>query len=248
MRRHLSILIILIAVLFCLNSAESDSSSTEVGIDHSVTQFEILGYKIDSSEELAIVITDALSESLNIIGETYGDSVYDEINLDNHLADMLGNVSSGSDTDNRNRIAFSYRVNGRGNSDRTETAYQVKFTFHPFYLDAAGTEQNASINASYQLTNLSYSFPDYTSDKAGDFTIQKDARTSESRVVVSANSVGELSSYWKVSGGYNSPEWIHRGAIAVTIDDSEAAGGYNNNDIPFGYYKANVVVNLVSLQ
>ena len=242
MRKYIAILLIIMMPILNISSADEISSDSDSShsIDHSSATFEILGYKVDRSLDITFEITDALSESLDVIGDAYSN-----IELDNHIDQLLGDYDDkNGPSDPRNQIIFSYRVTGRGN-ENSSNSYHVDFSFHPFFRYEDNTQDNTSwINASYMLTNLSYSFPDYTSDEHAGISIKKSTGTSTDIVVINGTaSTGTLSSHWTVSG-VDAPLWMHRGAIALTLDSGTSAGGYNNPDAKFGLYKAEVTATL----
>ena len=241
--------VLLIAINVYSLFAESSGGDQNNVFDHSSATFEILGYKVNPEADLAFEITDALSESLAVIGSGASEAAsagYRNISIDNHIDQFLGDVNAVA-SDPRNQIIFSYRVTGRGNEQNSNT-YRVDFRFLPFFRYVNDQQDTESyINASYQLVNRSYSFPDYTSDRndSGTERIENDNRTSTDFVVVTNNDEAgkTLSSYWTVTGE-NAPLWIHRGAVTMTIDSSTTAGGYNNPNTKFGLYKATVTATL----
>ena len=253
MKRYFIILLVLIPVFGICSLFGAEGTDVSELLDHSSATFEILGYKVNPEADLAFEITDALSESLAVIGSDVVPASgtapvkYSNISLDNHMDQLLGDVDAAA-SDPRNQIIFSYRVTGRGNEQSSNT-YHVDFCFRPFFRYQDDQQDTESyINASYQLVNRSYSFPDYTSDRNETETeiIENANGTSTDIVVVTKDdeAAGEtLSSYWTVTGE-NAPLWIHRGAVTLTIDGSTAAGGYNNPEMKFGLYKATVTATL----
>lgn len=246
MRKSLAIFLLILIPVFNIHSADQSISSSDTDLnsilDHSSATFEILGYKVNPSADLAFEITDALSESLAVINSE------DSIELDSHIDQLLGSLSSPA-SDPRNQIIFSYRVTGRGNENSSNT-YRVVFEFKPFYRYVDGSKDEANwLNASYQLVNLSYSFPDYTSDSYNNQgsigSIKKHDDTNENLTIVKNDTEATITSKWTVEGVY-APLWIHRGAVTLTIDNSTAEGGYNYPSAAFGQYKAAVTATLYS--
>ena len=170
MKRYFIILLVLIPVFGICSLFGAEGTDVSELLDHSSATFEILGYKVNPEADLAFEITDALSESLAVIGSDVVPASgtapvkYSNISLDNHMDQLLGDVDAAA-SDPRNQIIFSYRVTGRGNEQSSNT-YHVDFCFRPFFRYENDQQDTESyINASYQLVNRSYSFPDYTSDR-----------------------------------------------------------------------------------
>lgn len=187
------------------------------------------GYKIERTATPSIVITDALSESLATI-ET---EVYDSIDLTPHLDELLGSITSGASVF-AEQVIFSYRVSGT-----SPDSYSVKIDFEPLKQE----EGEAVIDAAYQLGNLSYQFLDSYSDHTenGDTISADSSKANTLKTIVSDSKNGNLVSNWSVvSPSTIKPVWIHRGAVAMTISNSD----FNSDETPTGNYSAVVTVTL----
>ena len=228
MRRLIMLMVIMMAVL-ALSAAEVGSESAE----KDTAEFEIKGYKIAKSSEevIGLVITDAITGSLNTIG-----GGYNEIDVSEHVGTLLGNASSNSEDFPSNQTIFSYRVYGY-----SPVSLNLKITFYPL----TSGESNGYITAKYQLGNLSYSFIDESTDntEAGDTIKEIEDTTVHSVLVEGAEGKsGSLLTSFSVLDGNDDglvPRWAHRGAVAMTIDNTS----YENAPIS-EKYSAKVTVTL----
>lgn len=219
-------LLLLLSMTLMLAAIEPRITGTET--------LRILGYKVSPDAVNELTITDAFSESLDIVGDG------DAISMDEHVGVLFGNVTK-QPSDFADQTAFSYRVasNITGN-------YELSFTIGP--LERVGGSE--VIRASYQIGNLSYSFPEASDDSIEiggvDATIGPNESVTNPFTDVITSSSGNLKSRWIVDGLAEGHQWIHRGAIAVTIDKSSAASGnlYAFDNAPKGRYRALVTVNL----
>ena len=194
----------------------------------------IKGYKIGAEDFLHIVITDALSESLDIVEEPI-DGINDYIDLSRDIERFLGDADDSFTGD---KVLFSYRVAGN-----TTGNFKIEMNFTPLTNAADGQSQ---IRTKYDLGNLSYSFPDNASSTMGNYTISK-TETGEGNVLSARPSSGtnELRSCWSVTPDSSSTisTWIHRGAVSMVVSNDD----YRSNEKPVGEYKATVEVNLYVL-
>ena len=236
-RKLLSILLLLLIPFTILSAVDAEDQDLE-----KEATLRISGYKIGTDDYAEIVITDAITESLNVISNN------GEIDITNHVYDLIGsisesdsssaNVATNSSNFRSDQVVFSYRVAGNslGNYTLTLTLGDLKHV-----------SANSTIETEYDLGNLSYSFLDVSSEEIteGDSTYSIGINgTNDKFSVPSLNGNSFIISNWKVvlndtdSSG-PCPVWIHRGAIAMTISSS-----YLGSTLPTGDYKAKVEVKL----
>lgn len=225
--RKIIFLLLLLSMTLMLAAIEPRITSTET--------LRILGYKVSPDAVNELTITDAFSESLDTVGEGGA------ISMDEHIGALFGDVNERP-SDFTDQTAFSYRV-----ASNTTGSYELLFTIEP--LERVGGSE--VIRASYQLGNLSYSFPEASDDsiKIGeaDATIgPNESVTNPDFTGAITSSPGTLKSSWIVDDLAVGHQWIHRGAIAVTIDKSSAESDnlYAFDNAPNGRYRALVTVNL----
>lgn len=227
------------------------SSVFPEGMDENASNvLNIKAYKIGDVDGVSVVITDALSESLDTVDLCEKESI-DEIVVDNYIDSLLGDTSTSiMDEAFAEHIVFSYRVIGNETGN-----YSLSLDFSALTL-ANGTD---IIATRYDLGNLSYSFPEYTSStytEEGNSAEIKDSSSKDSSSIANVDTAiapGRLSSYWKVvspsgsettvSGGQRIPThvWVHRGAIAMTVNSTDYLS--TGDDAPgIGEYRATVYV------
>ena len=222
------------------------SSVFPEGMDENASNvLNIKAYKIGDVDGVSVVITDALSESLDTVDLGENKSI-DEIVVDNHIDSLLGDTSTSINEEAfAEHIVFSYRVIGNETGN-----YSLSLDFSDLTL-AIGTD---IIATSYDLGNLSYSFPEYTSSTYTETGNSAEIKDSSSIANVdTAKAPGRLSSYWEVvspsgsettvSGGQRIPThvWVHRGAIAMTVNSTDYLS--TGDDAPgIGEYRATVRV------
>ena len=227
MKRLLSILLVMFMIfpLFALDE-NIDPSADNV--------LNIKGYKVGEDDYMKIVITDAISESLDVLDRPK-EGNRDAINVSDHIDNLLG--TTGADF-NSLRSVFSYRVVG----NRTGS-FRIDMTFNRLMNTAEDT-----IGATYALGSLSYTFPEISSQSDGQYTI---ASTSGEKNILQADpssaNTTTLTSYWSVTprseNATTQYPWSHRGTVAMTISESD----YSNENIPVGTYTALVEVKLYVL-
>lgn len=234
-RKLLSILLLLLIPFTILSAVDAEDQDLE-----KEATLRISGYKIGADDYGEIVITDAITESLNVISSN------GEIDITNHVYDLIGpisesdsssaNVATNSSNFRSDQVVFSYRVAGNrlGN-------YKLTLTLKDLKHDGS----SSTIETEYDLGNLSYSFLDVSSEQIteGDSTYSIGINGTNDKVSVPSKNNDEIISNWKVAsnatGSDTSPVWIHRGAIAMTISSS-----YLGSTLPTGDYKAEVEVKL----
>ena len=221
--RKFVIAFLIIIQMFNLYSVENDISPDAQNV------LNLRGYKVGEEDYLKIVITDALYESLSIHenGAT--------IDVSEHVEALLSNNISKAQTDTfPERVIFSYRVVGN-----TVGTYEISIEFFPL---ANTANSSYVIPARYDLGNLSYAFPVSSSNSYNGSTIAKTDGFQNTGVAIVQNSgstENKLISRWTVSSTSSSvPEWAHRGAVAMMVDNSV----YSGSDVAIGEYKAFVTV------
>lgn len=201
------------------------------------------GYKIGVIESPYVVITDALSESLEIVSSPEGTNTPPEIDVTNHIDDLLGNTSSSGFSSDR--VVFSYRVVGN-----TLGSFTLTMTMDDLRLNGTGKEDTDVISTRYDLSNLSYSFHGAYSNEYEGNSISGDTdsegNTSNDLVSIPSSDDTTLSSKWTVSSTNSSATttplaWVHRGAVAMTISSSEYSYDSGHS---VGRYVASVEVKL----
>lgn len=229
MKRVLSILLVMFMIfpLFALDE-NIDPSADNI--------LNIKGYKVGEDDYMKIVITDAISESLDVLDRPDGEN-RDAINVSDHIDNLLG--TTGADF-NSLRSVFSYRVVGN-----ITGSFRIDMTFNRLMNTAEGGTH--TIGATYALGSLSYTFPEISSQSDGQYTI---ASTSGEKNELQADPSGTnntLTSYWSVTprseNATTQYPWSHRGTVAMTISES----AYSNENIPVGTYTALVEVKLYVL-
>lgn len=216
------------------------------GIDSSDPNvLNIKAYKIGKVQTVNVVITDAISASLDTIDAPVkeGDIIksVDEIVVDDKVLDLLGNISSTSNSASfsSDKVIFSYRVVGN-----IIGTFTLGITFNSLSLDGKGIE---IIGTKYDLGNLSYSFPAYSSstfsDGTGSGEISNNS-TAASTGSITTSTGGKVSSSWEVDVSDTTvPLWIHRGAIAMTVSDADYRSE-GDGAKPIGEYRSRVIVTL----
>ena len=178
--------------------------ATETG--NKGTELEIKAYKMGGDNYGKIIITSAVPGALYEIGSIDNpEGTPSSIDITSRLEQLFGNTDAVPSVFNE-RVVFSYRVAG------TEAGtYTIRLTFGEFSHDGSGS----SINASYALGNTNYVFSRSSNTTSAEgYTIKDDSRT---RGVIQQKNSGSAS--WTVSQGCTE-EWIVRGAIAMTINES----------------------------
>ena len=161
---------VLISVLMMMALITASAVGEERGA-YGEDTLVIKGYKIGKmGEGVSLTITNAVTEMLGEPGEhdtgpldIAGDG--DRINLSPVVGSLLGG-SSGAGIF-REQVIFSYRVVGYEPANLT-----LSMEFSPLVNTDTTVIENNSITATYQLGNLSYSFPDEGSDEVTDETGQ----------------------------------------------------------------------------
>lgn len=244
-KKLISILLLLLIPLFFISAVDGDQ--TEDGNLEQEAKLTIKGYKIGVEDYANVIITDAITESLSVIGDE------GELDVTNHVQELLGTISSSDTSSNTansdnfysEQVVFSYRVAGN-----TPGNYSIELVFSDLVHEKI---ENSTIKAEYDLGNLSYSFADIASSQYTEngitYTIAAPSDTTTKNIKTAVPSEGkkQIISYWNVSATDTSlgtvPVWIHRGAVAMTIStDYSSSGG----TLPVGTYRATVEVTLVT--
>ena len=224
-------LLLILILLFFMMLIYADTENQLIKETDTYQRLVIKGYKVAKSGEGAeVAITDALTGNLDIISDK-GD-----IDISDKVGDLRGNLSYGAGVFSE-QIIFSYRVVGYelGNFtlDISATPFTLKKSDEETKIDDEPIVVNDYIDSRWELGNLSYSFPDFSSDVG-----YGNDKISEISTINSDQSSGStdgitLQSKWSVTDGNadNSvSRWIHRGAVALTIDEttymSAAVGNY----------------------
>lgn len=206
----------------------------------------IKGYKIGKmGEGVSLTITNAVTEMLGESGEhdtgpldIAGDG--DRINLSPIVGSLLGG-SSGAGIF-REQVIFSYRVVGYEPMNLT-----LSMEFSPLVNTDTTVIEDNSITATYQLGNLSYSFPDEGSDVVTDekgqivYSIKTNDENAALPSITVIDTPKSFSTSFSVTDENNNgtvPRWIQRGAVAMTIDNTS----YDAATV--GEYEATVTVTL----
>lgn len=244
--RKLIVLIMMIMVILPMSAVDGDAAK-RMGQD----ELRIRGYKIaEHGEGVTLTITNAVTERLTDSGDSGSSGTHetgpleitgegDRINLSPVVGSLLGSGKAGVFSE---QVIFSYRVVGYEPADLTLT-----MTFSPLKnLNKELTEKN-QITATYELGNLSYSFPDLSSDVStqpetnGDTISAKNGNTTLPSVTVSNTEASFSTAFHVVDSqddGVPVPRWIHRGAVAMTIDNT------TYTDAAVGEYEAFVTITL----
>lgn len=248
--RKLIVLILMIMVILPMSAVDGDAEK-RMGQD----ELRIRGYKIAKhGEGVTLTITNAVTERLTDSDESGSTGTHetgpleitgdgDRINLSPIVGSLLGSGKAGVFSE---QVIFSYRVVGYEAADLTLT-----MTFSPLKnLNEELTDKN-QITATYELGNLSYSFPDLSSDVSdgeenmpetvGDYISAKNGNTALPSVTVSNTDASFSTAFHVVDAHvdeYSVPRWIHRGAVAMTIDNT------TYTDAAVGEYEAFVTITL----
>ena len=209
--------------------------------------FMIKAYKVGVADYLKIIITDALSNSLDVAGNN------GEIDISNNLKSLMGHVG-GENTEMTyfgEHVIFSYRVAGN-----VKGTYKLTISIHPFILSSVDSNPQPlhMIQAAYEIDNMTYVFSDNGESTIQNYSIANDVSASSlDRIVVpgtystTAQSLstdpGTFVNQWTVGesparGSLTTPEWIVRGAVAVDVGPTS----YGNADP--GTYRSKVIVKL----
>lgn len=206
-------------IQFALTALFAADSTTEAETETLI----IKAFKVNSSNTSPeFVITDSLPSSLDVIKNG------DEIDVTDYLEYYLGDVKEISNFSEQ--IIFSYRVAGAQLG-----AYEISFDISNFT-----NNSNRQINAGFQLGNINYIFSDsaMSVDETESFEIKEKSHTSE--VVTTESGSAYLNTSWEISpisgaGATSSPsQWIARGAVAMTISNSDYS------DAPMDEYTSSV--------
>ena len=220
------LIILFFSLLICnLSAASGDVLDSNV--------FYVKGYKINPDAGFEFVITDALNDSLNTV-EYSGKN---PIILTDYLGDYLGSLNN---TDN---IIFSFRLSGQ-NQGRCD----IEFTFTPFTQLNPETGVAAVIDAAYTIDNLNFVFSESIPSNSG----YKGVYVEDSSVGIYSDDINENVKFSNGIAESNkssikqplhvnsdgSYTWIFRGAIKMSIDDSDF------DTAPYGTYQAIVTAKL----
>ena len=195
-------------IQFALTALFAADSTTEAETETLI----IKAFKVNSSNTSPeFVITDSLPSSLDVIKN--GDEIDVTDYLEYYLGDDIKKISNFSE-----QIIFSYRVAGAQLG-----AYEISFDISNFT-----NNSNRQINAGFQLGNINYIFSDsaMSVDETESFEIKENSHTS-GVVTTTESGSAYLNTSWEISpisgaGATSSPsQWIARGAVAMTISNSD---------------------------
>ena len=217
MKRFVSFLILsLIFLPYLAFSAAGDVLNS--------AEFDISAFKVGPEQYLKLIITDAINESLGVLGEEATpedetEDIYKTIDLSRHTDTLIGEPT----------VIFSYRVVGN-----TVGRYTVEAEINPFYLSTgSGIDKTKIVNATYSPDYITVVFPETSTTTASDAQIKTESTTEGSFTIDQADEVASLSSTWSVSSSSSEDtvaEWISRGAMKMQLDkvsyDSAGIGTY----------------------
>lgn len=199
--------------------------------------FVIKAYKAKRSEELysEVNVIDALHSSLDTIRPEDKDKT---INLNNHVNDLLGDVSSNSIANYNTHIIFSYRV-----TSNIASSFSLSIEIGPL-MKGNG---EAYIPCLYELKNIGCSFlknSTTTSDENGKIEIKDPSL----KALLITNEAKSFAVNWSVANTdktkKSSETWNSVATIALSLDKSntndEELKLYSYPNAPIGAYKANV--------
>ena len=239
MKRIMLFLVVLIMPLFLIYAVEETES-------RNFAELNLRGYKIGVEVEPYVVITDAITESLEIVSAESHDvsgsnTTIEEIDISKHIDTFLGNINSTSNEFFSDQMVFSYRVVGNTTGSFTLTMNMSDLIWvNESEIDISADADN-TIGTRYDLSNLSYAFHGAYSDKYENSSIGFSESLNTKRAIPSSGSAS-LVSKWTVSNGEDETTplpWIHRGAVAMTISSSDYS--YDTGH-PVGKYEAKVEV------
>lgn len=228
MKKRRIIFIITIALLV-MSQTFADSTVLGTGASDSFTikAFKVGDFPIEG-KKLKLIVTDALSESLDV---TLGDSpdYEDSIVLDSHIRELLGTTS-----DLKKQFIFSYRVEGQ-----EVGTFDLTVQIGPLQIDPDNI-----IGATYYHENSSnmFALSSDTTSKSGKFTITS---AQENIPGTSINGTTQFLNSWTITGdesSINTDEvWLVRGAISMSINQDS----YDSVKV-FGEYSAMCTIQLWS--
>ena len=196
--------------------------------------FTIKAYKIDVSESepsVRVVITDALSNHLDIHGQD------GEIDLTEELGSLLGTSPSIEDFDSS--VIFSYRVEGN-----KPGSYTLDFSLSRFDVDentasngGDSSRNDKYIDAYYEIEYNTLVFASSASNgnlSAIDVSKKSGGTNSSNPVNLSVN--------WSATnnGQATMSPWIARGAVGTVISNIDLQNAM------YGVYRADITVTLTS--
>ena len=219
------------------------SVETSQGKNYSV--LNLRGYKIGVENSPYVVITDAITESLEIVSDKEtGSSSTSEIDVSNHVENFLGNINSASTEFPSDQVVFSYRVIGNTTGTFKLTLIMNDLSWADDAVSDTNADLNTTIGVRYDLSNFSYAFHGAYSNIYENSKIEGDSSANVVKAVPSSASEShDLVSKWYVTNTSDSSTtplaWIHRGAVALTISSQDYS--YDSGR-PLGRYKSNVEV------
>ena len=223
MKRITAMLIMVLLLPAVLLGATGDAGSTE-GSRSSTAELEIKAYKVGADDFNQITITDAIPGSLKEIDND------GSIDITSRLEYLFG--ATGEKLDSTlfgDRIIFSYRVVGN-----TADNFEMNITFGEFTHNG----QSSNLTASFMLGNTNYVFSNTGNSVSGAYTITQDKNGNEEQNMGPFSLGSTASVKWTVSGSGTTPEWIVRGAVALTIDETSydnASYGEHTSTVTVGY-------------
>lgn len=228
MKRFVSFLILLLIFLpyFAFSAAGDVLNSAE---------FDISAFKVGPEQYLKLIITDAINESLGVLGE--------EITSEDGTAEIYSTIELSRHTDaliDEPTVIFSYRVVGN-----IIGTYTVEAAIYPLYMSTdGGVDTTKIVSATYSPDYITVVFPDSstTTSADGTATIATETTTEGPFLVDTPTQEGiKISSTWNVSSTTSDDtvaEWISRGAMKMQLDKAS----YDSADI--GTYIADIKVTL----
>lgn len=201
------------------------------------TSFVIKAYKAKRSEELysEVNVIDALHSSLSTIKPNDKDKT---IRLNNHVNDLLGDVSSQSIANYNSHIVFSYRV-----TSNIASSFTLSITIDPLMKESG----DAYIPCLYEIRNIGCAFLESQSSVSNDdgqITIQRPSQTT----LLITNEPKSFDINWSVDYQDNAKKssevWNSVATIGLALDkgstNDEKEKLYSYHNAPIGAYKANV--------
>lgn len=201
------------------------------------TSFVIKAYKAKKSEELysEVTVVDALYTSLNTIRPEDRDKT---INLNNHVNDLLGDVSAKSIANYNSHIIFSYRA-----TSNIASSFTISIEINPLMKG----DGEAYIPCLYEIRNIGCNFFKSSSNASledGKIEIQDPTETT----LLITNEAKSFNINWSVEGTdktkKSSETWTSVATIALALDrgntNDEKTHIYSYPNAPIGAYKANI--------
>lgn len=221
--------IIVIAISMLLASALFSAEES--------TSFVIKAYKAKRSEELysEVNVIDALHSSLSTIRPEDKDKT---INLNNHINDLLGDVSSTSVANYNSHIIFSYRV-----TSNIASSFSLNIEISPLMKG----DGEAYIPCLYEIRNMGCSFIKNSSNTSVEDGKIELIEPTESTALITTEAKS-FSLNWSVEytdkTKKSSETWNSVATIALALDkgntNDEEKRLYSYTNAPIGAYKANV--------